>query len=652
MKLNLSKRIGGIVGVLVLTISLTIGLIAISYSSAALINQQEKSMQLLANEGANQIKEIINTQLQVLNEVGSTTTMVSMSWELQRQALTSTVNRLGFLDIAVVLPDGTAQYVITGETSSLGDKEFIQKAFKGEADVSDISIDQETKKPVIMYAAPIKAYGVVAGVLVGIKDGTELNDITDQMGLGERGYAYIVTLDSTILSHPNRDLVLTQTNVYNEIDTNGSLKTFGIALKKLGMQKTGIIKYSYDSEMRLSAMAPIPNSRWTLGVGNYEKDVLESMNNLTKFLLAITGLVLILGIIAGGLVGRFISNPISRILDSVERMSRYDFTTNLSKRDSKIIKRADEIGTIAKAVMKMKENITALVQVVAENSQQVAVSSEELTSIAGQSAISANEVAGTIEEISRGAYDQAKETETGSANIHALSQLITKEQKYVYELNESLNQVNSLKDMGLAAIKDLNQKNSESGKATIGIFEVIMETNKSAVKIESASNMIKNIADQTNLLSLNAAIEAARAGETGRGFAVVADEIRELAEQSKRFTEEIALIIRDLSAKTETSVKAMESVTVIMDFQTVSVNNTSDKFEGINNAIEKMKSVIDNLNDAGKEMESMKQEIVAVMENLSAISEQNAAGTQESSASVQAQTSSIQEIANASKSLA
>lgn len=652
MKLNLSKRIGGIVGAIVLIISLTIGLISINYSSYDLVKQQKESLQLLANEGANRIKEIINTQLQVLSEIGSTTTMVSMSWDLQKQALASTVTRLGFLDIAVVSPDGTAQYAISGETSQLGDKEFIKSALDGKTDVSDIIIDKKTKKPVIMYAVPIKAYGAVAGVLVGIKDGTELNDITDQMGLGKRGYAFIVGLDSTLLSHPNRDLVLKQTKVYKEIEANGPLKAFGNALKKLGIQKTGIIKYKYNKENRLTAMTPVPNTRWTLGVGNYENDVLETMYNLIKFLLVIIGIVLILGIIAGVLVGRFISKPISRILDSVERMSRYDFTENLSKQDTKILKRSDEIGTIAKAVVKMKENITALVQAVAENSQQVAVSSEELTSIAGQSAISANEISRTIEEISRGAYDQAKETESGSIIIQTLSQLIAKEQSYIYELNESLNQVNTLKDMGLVAIKDLNQKNSESSQAAIDIYNVIMETSKSAEKIESASNMIKNIADQTNLLSLNAAIEAARAGDAGRGFAVVSEEIRELAEQSKRFTDEITLIIRDLSNKTEISVKAIESVSVIMNFQTESVNNTSDKFEGINNAIEKIKLIIDNLNDAGNEMQSMKQEIVTVMENLSAISEENAAGTQESSASVQVQTSSTQEVANASEALA
>ena len=652
MKMNLSRRIGFSTGLIVFVVILAISIIAIIYSSNMLLKADEENIESLAVSGAKQVEAVTAMRLGVLYETASSDYVSSMNWMLQQRTLLDDVERLGYLDMAVVSRDGMAQYILTGETAALSDRDYVQKALAGESNVSDVITSKVTNEIVMMYAVPIYKDGLIMGALVGRKDGTALNEITDSLGVGERGYAFIIGADSTFYAHPNRDLVLEQVNAFEQIDSNGALKEFAIELQKLGVGNQGFVKYNYEGEKRMTAMVPIPGTTWTLGIGNYESDVLENVSSLRNFFIIVALIVTVLGVIAGSFIGVTLAKPIRGLQSSLEAISRYDLTENLNETHSKILERNDEIGTIAKSISSMKDNIVKLIQVVALNAEHIASSSEELTSTTEQTSYSANEVARTIEEIAKGASDQAKQTENGAMAAATLGELIADNQKNLTELNASVNHVNGLSDNGLVAVRELSEKNTETDNASKKIYNMVVETDKSADRIKVASEMIKNIADQTNLLALNASIEAARAGEAGRGFAVVAEEIRKLAEQSNRFTNEISDIIVELTNNTETSVRVFETVNTIMESQTVSVENTIDKFNGIREAIEKIRVIIESLNASGSDMDDRKEEMIEIMENLSAISEENAAGTEEASASVEMQTNSMSEIANASESLA
>ncbi|NLL73111.1 MAG: methyl-accepting chemotaxis protein [Clostridiales bacterium] len=651
-KLNLSKRISIVVGFIVILVIATIGLISITYSTNMLLKAEEDSIETLAISGANQVEAVIDKRLGILYEAASNEYVTSMNWMLQQRALIDDVERLGYQDLIVVSNNGTVQSVTTGESFEFVEHDYIQKALAGESNVSDIIMNEEDNTPVFMFSVPIIKDDVVSGALVGRVDGTELNDITDELGAGESGYAFVIGSDTTFYAHPNRQLVLNGANAFKDINSDGPLKDFGDKLKKLGYGKTGIIKYDYEGEERMTAMIPIPGTNWMLGIGNYENDVVKDTNKLRDFILLISIIVLVLGVVAGGFIGVQLAKPIGILESALVSISHYDLTGDLNKSHPEIVSRPDEIGSIARSLSTMKDNILKLIQVVALNAENIASSSQELTSITEQTATSANEVSRTIDEIAKGASDQAKQTELGAMATSDLGKLIVDNQKHLSELNVSLNHVNGLSDNGLEAVQDLREKNEESGNASREIYSMVVETDKSAERIKVASEMIQSIAKQTNLLALNASIEAARAGEAGRGFAVVAEEIRQLAEQSNRFTDEIYEIIGELITKTGDSVKVFDEVETIMKSQTDSVENTIDKFTGIRDAIKKIRIIIEDLNRYGNNMNVKKEEMIATIENLSAISEENAAGTEEASASVEIQTNSITEIANGSESLA
>ncbi len=648
MKLNLSRRITLLVAILILVVSVGLGLTSLKISSKVVLDQSEESLMLLADEGVHHIEAIIDKNLSALQELANRARTQSMDWKIQRESLKSDIERLGYLDMAIVTPDGKAQYILSGEIADLSDREYIKKALDGETSVSEVLISKVTDEPVVMLAAPIQVDKKVVGALVGRKDGAFLNEITDGMGFGKKGYAYIMGKDGTLYAHPEKEYVLDQRNVLKDEE----FKSWGQALKNLGIGKKGVVNYDLKGSKRYIGVVPMSSTGWIVGVGAHESDVLGGLKNLKNGILIGSISCMVIGILVAMFLGKSISKPIVDLSNIIEQISNYDLSFDKNSEAMKYIKRKDEIGDISKSLLTMQENLVNLVKNILGLSQQVASSSEELTATSQQSSTASEEVARAIEDIAEGASDQAKDTEEGSLHIEELGKEISRNQKDIEYLNNASEDIDVLKNEGLEIIRDLVEKTKTSNEAAGEIHEIILDTNESAEKIENASLMIKSITEQTNLLALNAAIEAARAGEAGKGFAVVAEEIRKLAEESNNFTEEITEIVGELTQKTGESVKTMEEVSKITELQKESVNVTNNKFEGIAHSIESMKELMNNIYQAGKKMESQKDRIIGVIQNLSAISEENAAGTEEASASVEEQTASMEEIANASEALA
>jgi len=355
------------------------------------------------------------------------------------------------------------------------------------------------------------------------------------------------------------------------------------------------------------------------------------------------------GIAVTFIISVYISKPIVDTSLFAKKIAELDITQDVP---AALKKRKDELGVLANSFQLVTDSLRSFVKGISNASQHVASSSEELTATSQQAATAAEEVARTIEEMAKGAGDQARDTEIGSVKVNEIGNMIAEEELQRQVLNKAADEVVRLKEEGFQTLNELVEKTEASNKASKEIYNVVLNTSDSAKKIENASQMIRSIAGQTNLLSLNAAIEAARAGEAGRGFAVVADEIRKLAEDSNRFTKEIEGIVIELTDKTNSAVTTMQGAAALTEAQTKGVEVTKTKFEGISEAIEKTKDAISMLNKTGEAMNLKKDEIIDVIQSLSALSEENAAGTEEASASVEEQTASMEQIAEASEELA
>lgn len=386
-----------------------------------------------------------------------------------------------------------------------------------------------------------------------------------------------------------------------------------------------------------------------LSIGYTMDDTYEAIKKATISVI-ISGLfvLIVLGIVLYR-VSNYAVQIVIRLNEQMGFMGDGDFTHEVPE---DLVSKNDEFGEISESVHIMQNSVKDILRNVIGAAEQLAASAQQLTATSQQSATAAEEVAKVIEEIAHGASDQSRETEQGVLDISVLGDLVMDNKSDIDNLTNITQDVDHLKEEGLEILKELVEKSNVNGQAAQEIQTIIINTNESAEKIVTASEMINSIADQTNLLALNAAIEAARAGEAGRGFAVVADEIRKLAEQSNEFSNEISNIVTDLTNQTSTAVNTMEEVGEIVSSQNESVNMTNNKFDGIAQALEQMTKIINHINELSDEMANKKEAIMVTIEGLSAISQQNAAGTEEASASVEEQTSSTEEIAHSSEALA
>lgn len=309
------------------------------------------------------------------------------------------------------------------------------------------------------------------------------------------------------------------------------------------------------------------------------------------------------------------------------------------------------LGFVASVVNAVVSDIRSLIEGFFNLSLSITQASRKVTSTSEEASAAIEEISRTVDEIAKGAAAQAEEAQQGVMVVDKLSDQIN----FVYEsysgITTETNKIINLNNVGLKAVTTLRDKSKETYETSEKIFSVVGNLTNTIKDIGLFVESIENIAEQTNLLALNAAIEAARAGEAGKGFAVVADEVRKLADQSRKSTEEINNMMQSIQEESALAISSMEVMKKVSQEQNQAVDKTNSSFNDIANAIDFIVEKINEVNKAVIKMQTDKTEVISAIENISSVSEETAASSQEVAATTENQLKTIDDMKIASESL-
>lgn len=455
-------------------------------------------------------------------------------------------------------------------------------------------------------------------------------------------YIYVVSPDGTMLYHPTPEKI-------GQPVENAAVKKVVSEISAGKQVKNEVIQYEFKGAQKYAGVYVNDKQQYILVCTADEDELLHAVNDVKRSCVARLVIVFIVSVLISGVLATLIIMPLNNISEFTLKAATMDLSINAEQ--SRLNERHDETGRISRALSRLLEEMSRVVGEIKSKSDNVMNAADALNTDAVETATTIEQVENAVNEIALGASSQAEETQKATENVMVMGNMVRETHDEVMQLLKYAENMKDSTDYAKNILTQLEEVNRRAEEYVDVIANQTNTTNESALRISEATKLIASIAEETNLLSLNASIEAARAGEQGRGFAVVAAEIQKLAEQSDESARQIEDIIQVLLSDSEKAVETMYDVKEIIRAQSEQVEQTDTAFDQINDGVKQSIEGINRISEKAEQLDEARVNVVDVVQSLTAIAEENAAGAQETSASVAEVTSIVEDISSKSQAL-
>ncbi|HAH61566.1 MAG TPA: methyl-accepting chemotaxis protein [Treponema sp.] len=524
-------------------------------------------------------------------------------------------------------PDGTV-YTDTNETATVTDRSYFKAIINEGKDeyIDNPVISKTTGNPIIHVSKAVKAGGKTIGFFSGVVPLTTIQNTISGIKLGESGYAWILADDGTVVAHQDGSLVM-QKNFLNGLGAeHGDLTE---AAKEMAGGKSGTAWANDLQGNKVCVVyAPVAETSWSFAFAVSQAQVYRTADELTGTMIMTAVVILaVLLAISGAIIYRQLK-PLEIVQKTITGIASGN--ADLTRRIE--VKSKNEIGAVVSGFNKFSEKLQTIITELKQSKDALAAIGEDLHAGTQDTATAITQILANIDTVSAHITNQsAGVEETAGAvneiasNIASLERMIesqaagvTEASAAVEEMIGNINSVNASveKMAGSFAALEQNAKNGAEKQTVVnGRIEQIEQESE---MLQEANTAIASIANQTNLLAMNAAIEAAHAGEAGKGFSVVADEIRKLSETSSIQSKTIGTQLKKIKESITSVVAASSESSRAFNAVAEGIKNTDELVRQIKNAMEEQKEgskqiteTLHSMNDSTAEVRTASSEMSA-----------------------------------------
>lgn len=691
---------------LIIVIISIISIVTILYllSAEAITKEIEQQIYLKLVAAKDSIEETRKTQemqLEILSKSSEAYAVLNGQdrdqFELQAEGLTQ--NYSDYLE-EVLLINNSGKVVydsLNNEMNSLNlsERAYFQESMKGNIAHSDIIESKNTGSKIEVVSVPVVRDDKVIGVLATTMNIDYIKDLLKEIKIGESGYAILLDEKGNFIYHPNAELIGT------------SLADIGVAklaeiLPDMLAGKEGIADYTYEGVKKMNMYLPLSN--WSLSINAVKSEYLVKVNEMLQSASIIGFVMLVIASAASFVNSYFMIKRVKKVQKSMNEATNGDMTIEVEEINLKkcweikkcnktecpayknnnlkcweisktlcndeiqsdaitkletckncmvyTVSEGDELGQMTRSLSIMINTIRNLIYNIAQIAEQLSSSSQELSSASEETSSSAEGISQRMEEMSSSSQDETQHVESINMMTHEMNTQLSDSVMKINNMSEEAGIVNNKAEIGKekigSAINGMEQINSQTEK----IGAVMNELIRQSAEIGEINGMITAIAEETNLLSLNASIEAARAGENGRGFGVVADEIGKLALQSQESAKGISVLIDRITESIQSANQLMNTETEFVQNGIQSVQESKNAFEEIAQTVYQLLIDMKEVVSFVESVKGASGSVTQAVEKMTSIIEESGASMEEITATTEEQTSVSEEISKSATELA